>query len=254
MNPNLFSVRRQELDWLRVFAVLVLLFYHTGMIFNTWGWHIKNNETSENFAYWMAFFRAWRMPLLFFISGAGTYLAFSKLTTPQFLVERFKRLIVPLVFGTILVVPPQVYYERIQEFNNYWTFSKSVLNYVPFYDGVLNLHHLWFIVNLFLYSLIGIPVILFLRSTYKVPFKTQILNFIFEPAVLLLLPPVLIMISQFIFIPQHPGRAHFAFYFFFFLFGIICYGSPEHRKIDRQKPEPFFSSVLFLTYTTRFIL
>jgi peptidoglycan/LPS O-acetylase OafA/YrhL len=32
-------------DWLRVIAILVLLFFHTGMIFVGWGWHIVNTET-----------------------------------------------------------------------------------------------------------------------------------------------------------------------------------------------------------------
>src|SRR5690606_16455876 len=39
--------RRHDLDWLRVIAIVLLVYFHTGMIFAAeWGWHIKNPETS----------------------------------------------------------------------------------------------------------------------------------------------------------------------------------------------------------------
>ena len=38
--------RYEFLDWLRVIAIFVLLFFHTGMMFVGWGWHIENAETS----------------------------------------------------------------------------------------------------------------------------------------------------------------------------------------------------------------
>ena len=34
------ATRYDFLDWLRVIAIFVLLFFHTGMIFVGWGWHI----------------------------------------------------------------------------------------------------------------------------------------------------------------------------------------------------------------------
>ena len=37
--------RYEFLDWLRVIAIFVLLFFHTGMLFVGWGWHITNAET-----------------------------------------------------------------------------------------------------------------------------------------------------------------------------------------------------------------
>ena len=40
------SVRRYDLDWLRVFAVLVLLCFHSARPFDEWGWHIKNETVS----------------------------------------------------------------------------------------------------------------------------------------------------------------------------------------------------------------
>jgi hypothetical protein len=34
--------RRPDLDALRVFAFAVLIFYHTGMGYVTWDWHVKS--------------------------------------------------------------------------------------------------------------------------------------------------------------------------------------------------------------------
>jgi len=247
MNQYLVKSRRQELDWLRVFAILALVFYHTGLLFGPWTWDMKNPETNENYAYWMAFLHGWRMPLLFFISGAGTFFAFGKFNTPRFIVERVKRLIVPLIFGMVVILPPQDYYQHIQEYDNYWDFYKSVLDYIPYYQGVANLHHLWFLSHLFIFSLLGIPVILLLRSTYADSLKATFLDFLFNPIVLLLLPPVLILATQIMFVPFHPGRAHFAFYCSFFLAGIICYSSTFHvETIGNNRKLFLFSSIVSL--------
>src|SRR6185503_3657436 len=105
MNPELTTnnQRRYDLDWLRFIAITILLFFHTGMWFNPWEWHVKNNELSESFRYWMVYSHFWRMPLLLFISGAGTYMAIGKLNTKQFVGESVKRLFVPVVFGIFVV-------------------------------------------------------------------------------------------------------------------------------------------------------
>ena len=39
--------REHGLDWLRVFAFGVLIFFHSGMAFVGWDWHIKNTEKSH---------------------------------------------------------------------------------------------------------------------------------------------------------------------------------------------------------------
>src|SRR6201990_83730 len=111
--------RRYDLDWLRLICIAILLFYHTGMWFNTWGWHVKNNELSRSFEFWMVWLHPWRMALLLFISGAGTYMALGKRTRKQFVGERFRRLFIPLLFGMFVVVPPQIYFEYIDKYPNY---------------------------------------------------------------------------------------------------------------------------------------
>ena len=239
------SGRKYELDWLRVFAILALLFFHTGRIFDTGNWHINNNELSKNFDHWMPFVHSWRMPLLLFISGAGSYFAFKSIF--PFLIQRFKRLIVPFIFGMIVMLPPQVYFEHIGEFGSFWDVYKSILNFIPFYHGILNLYHLWFLMYLFLYSLIALPIIVFLHSSYSAGFKAGFLRYFFKPFALLLIPPVFITITQLIFLPNHAGRALFVFYFCFFLLGIFFYCSSAYRgTIGKNRKYFLIASLLIL--------
>jgi glucans biosynthesis protein C len=228
--------RRYDLDWLRFIAIVILLFFHTGMWFNHWGWHVKNSELSYSFQYWMIWSHYFRMPLLLFISGAGTYMALGKRTPKQFAGERFKRLFIPLIFGMLVVVPPQIYYERISQYANYWEFYKTVFQFKPYPDGgSLSWHHLWFILYLLIYSMMALPSLKYLRSAKSENFKQKCLRLLSSPATLLFIPSILILGSQFLLRSFFPEETHdlfhdwayFVFYFAFFLMGIICYSIPQ---------------------------
>ncbi len=227
--------RRYDLDWLRFIAIVLLLFFHTGMWFNTWGWHVKNTETTVTFQYWMIWSHYFRMPLLLFISGAGTYMALGKRTPGQFRVERFKRLFIPLIFGMLVVVPPQIYYERISQYESYWDFYKTVFQFKPYPEGSFSWHHLWFILYLFVYSLLALPLLKFLRSDKAEDFKNKLYSLLARPAGILVVPSLLILGSQIVLRPYFPEETHdlvkdwayFTFNFLFFLMGIICYSIPK---------------------------
>jgi glucans biosynthesis protein C len=77
------------LDWLRVIVFGLLIFYHVGMFFNHWGWHIKNNILYAELRWPMLFINQWRLPILFVISGMGTFYALSKRNGGEFALERF---------------------------------------------------------------------------------------------------------------------------------------------------------------------
>ena len=235
MEPSLSNQRSYDLDWLRFIAIVILLFFHTGMWFNEWGWHVKNNETTVTFQYWMIWSHFFRMPLLLFISGAGTYMALGKRTPKKFAGERFRRLFIPLVFGMFVIVPPQIYYEHIKEYTGYWDFYKTVFNFVPYPEGSFSWHHLWFILYLFLYSLLALPFLNFLRSEKSEKFKSAVLKFLANPIGILLLPSVFILLTQILLRPYFPEETHdlihdwayFTFYFIFFAMGITCYSIPN---------------------------
>lgn len=41
---SISATRRYDLDWLRVICIVILLYYHVGMIYVPWDWHIKSAE------------------------------------------------------------------------------------------------------------------------------------------------------------------------------------------------------------------
>ncbi|MGB3585636.1 MAG: acyltransferase family protein [Tunicatimonas sp.] len=161
------NIRRHDLDWLRVLVFGLLIFYHVGMLFVPWGFHIKNNRIYDWLIYPMLFLNQWRLPILFVISGMGTYYALSKRIALQFSLERLKRLLVPLVFGMLIIVPPQVYVERLlkgQYQGGYFDFWPTVALTGIYPEGNLSWHHLWFLPYLLLFSLVLIPLFVFLRK------------------------------------------------------------------------------------------
>ncbi len=160
-------MRRYDLDWLRVFVFGLLILYHVGMFFVPWGWHIKNDVEYSWIRFPMLFVNQWRLPILFVISGMGTFYALGKRTPWQFSSERIRRLFLPLVVGMLLIVPPQVYVERLvngQFQGSYFDFWPAQAFVGVYPEGNLSWHHLWFLPYLLLFSLILLPAFVSLRK------------------------------------------------------------------------------------------
>jgi peptidoglycan/LPS O-acetylase OafA/YrhL len=222
--------RQNYLDWLRMFAIIGVLLFHSAMPFAAEeSWHIKNKETSNlllEFNFWLSRFR---MPLLFFISGAVTLFILKRRSAGQFVGLRFKRLIIPLIFGMLVIVPPQVYMERItQGFNgSFLDFYPSVFEGKPYPEGDTSWHHLWFILYLFLYNLIVAPLFAWLIHGNGKKVMTR-LNVLAKGKriYLIILPGVIAYTALVLRFPQTNDLihdwAHFIYWFFFFLAGFIC--------------------------------
>lgn len=153
--------RRSELDWLRVVAIAILHVFHVGMIFNRWPFHLKNPEPLAVIEEPMAFLHAVRMPLLMVIAGIATAIALERRTVGQFAADRVKRLLVPLAFGMFVIVPPQIYVERVASggySGSYLSFYPSVFELRPYPAGSFSWHHLWFVAYLFVYCMLALPL------------------------------------------------------------------------------------------------
>jgi peptidoglycan/LPS O-acetylase OafA/YrhL len=173
--------RRRDLDLMRMFVVVGLVFFHSARIFDgSFGWYVKNDATSDLVTAALAFASTWGMPLLFVISGMGIWYSLRSRTTKAFAWERVRRLFVPLVFGVAVIVPPQVW-TRLRGDpaydESYWQFLRRFFDVgfepadFPFVvaadpaTGLFETGHLWFVVLLFAFSLLLLPVIWYLRRT-----------------------------------------------------------------------------------------
>jgi glucan biosynthesis protein C len=163
--------RRYDIDWLRVFATLVVFSFHSARFFDFVGWHVKNDQLSTGMTVFVGFLSLqWMMPLFFVLAGAGTRFALDLRPAGRYVQERVKRLLVPFIFGLIVLIPPQDYFEQVTQagyrggyFEFYPRFFEDID--VGFDVGWFGHgHHLWFLGSLFTFSLISLPLFLYLRN------------------------------------------------------------------------------------------
>lgn len=228
------ETRLADLDWLRVFAVLLLVYYHTAAIFVHWDSIINNGRRSLGADIFVLFVDQWYMPLFFLIAGAATRFSLERRTGPAYAVERIRRLFVPLVFGMLVVVPPQVYFERLQD----GLFRGSLADfYRHLFDGVypkgnLSWHHLWFVAYLLVLSLCSLPVLLWLKGTGR-PVQEKLCGLLRRRGLWLFLPGLPLAAAETLLRPRFPGPANFVddwasvcFFWLFFIYGNILYSDP----------------------------
>ena len=169
------STRRHDIDALRVLAFALLILYHVGMFYVAdWGWHIKSAYLSEWLQYPMLLVNRWRMPLLFLISGLAVNSLLAKTTTGEFVHSRVKRLLLPLLFGMAVVVPPQAYLQAVSNGSfagNYVEFLVAYFTFQPWPEGAFDgshvgvtWNHLWYLPYLLAYSLVLAAALPLLRS------------------------------------------------------------------------------------------
>ncbi len=159
--------RRADLDWLRVIAFGLLIYFHAAVVFLPSGIPmIQNAQSSPLLQVFVAFLHQFRLALLFLISGVGVCFALRHRDRRAFLRDRAQRLVVPLAAGVLVVVPPMVYLEK----RFLGAFDGSLVDFYAglFANGVyprghLSWHHYWFIAYLFLFCLLGVPVFSYLK-------------------------------------------------------------------------------------------
>ncbi|NHZ95456.1 acyltransferase family protein [Massilia sp. CCM 8734] len=151
------------LDWVRIIAFFVLILYHVGMYYVTWDWHVKSPFASDAIEPLMLLSSPWRLGLLFMVSGVASSLMLVKTGAARFLGQRSVRLLVPLVFGMLVIVPPQAYLEVVGKLAYQGSYADFMRLYLGAYHGFckgddcLDLptwNHLWFVAYLWVYTLV----------------------------------------------------------------------------------------------------
>lgn len=154
--------RRYELDWLRVLAFVGVFFYHCARFFNSADWEVKNADTSALADVLTGVFELCGMPLIFAVSGACIFFALRPKGELCFLGNRARRLLVPLALGILVLGPPQVYLKRL----THNEFQGSFPEFLPLYFGgyfAWTGVHLWYLEYLFLFTLILMPLFVWLK-------------------------------------------------------------------------------------------
>ena len=158
--------RRLDIDRVRVLAFGLLVLYHVGMYYVSWDWHVKSPHAGPALEPLMLLTSPWRMSLLFVVSGVATAFLLAKANRGdgRFLGRRSWRLLLPLLFGMYVVVPPQVYYELVEKVPggfhaSYAAFMATYLRGGDFYCAAPGdcvdaptWNHLWFLAYLWTYT------------------------------------------------------------------------------------------------------
>ena len=146
------SDRRFDIDWLRIIALGLLIIYHISVVFQPWAYFIyfvQSEKSVESIWLAMSLINIWRIPLLFIISGMGVCFAIRRRNWKELLKDRTRRILLPLIFGSLFIVPVHGYI--------YQTFMGLEHIYFP------NLGHLWFLSNILIYVLVLCPVFFYLK-------------------------------------------------------------------------------------------
>ncbi|OLS28854.1 MAG: Glucans biosynthesis protein C [Candidatus Heimdallarchaeota archaeon LC_2] len=259
------NIRRYDIDWLRIILFGLLIPFHVavGLVWNTYGntfnadgGSVNNNPgvvTSSLFLLWM---HQWRLPALFMISGMGTAFAFRRRTVETFIKERANRLLIPLLFGMLVVNMIFWWLVVYDNLPNDTQDSRDLFNNNPVLWGLIvwaiiafisiiafpdvNLH-LWFLVNLFVYSLILAPLFGRVNKSstgFLVRFTKRIIGFGNGFGFLFILPIPLILI-ELILKPNFIGYTGHGYEFWWYLiFFLIGYGSiiakDEYYQVIRR--------------------
>jgi hypothetical protein len=230
------SERKYFIDWVRVLAFFLLIGFHCAMPFVIFGWEIKNKEQSLGLSRLLWWLHQWRIPLLFFVSGVGTHFSLARRSVISFAGERVVRLFIPLLFAMFFTIPFQVYFEWMQKGRialSYADFYPQVWQMVPYPDGALTWSHMWFVVYLFVFSMLLIPVFSLLKIKGLQRLKELLADKLSHPwiAGFLFLPLPLYYFTLFIKYPEQQSLLDDWFVFLFsltlFFYGFLLGGSDK---------------------------
>lgn len=118
---------------------MLLILFHTGMLFSFRDWYMNNGTRSTEITYALFFSGNFRLTLLFFASGYLARHMSEKKGPAEYAAAYFRFSAAAMVIGLLLVNPLQIALENsISPGRVPWAFD-----FYP--QGFLSLHHLWFI-------------------------------------------------------------------------------------------------------------
>ncbi|MFN8543729.1 MAG: acyltransferase family protein [Candidatus Binatia bacterium] len=255
--------RRDDIDWLRVGATYLLFVFHGAMVFNPAPfYHIRNADLSLGMLVLCGFIGLWQMPLFFLLAGWSTQASLAVRGTRGYLRERVWKLLIPLCAGVALFGPIIKFIElksgldlnhaglrvstELQESFRMVIpsplavappFHETFLEFLPTFFTRLDRFswsHLWFIAYLFTFSLLYLPLIVWLGR--RAPRLKQ-------PGVLwVYAPAVPLAVIQLTLRERWPGIqnlyndwANVAYYSVYLLAGVILGSQPALERVVHRE-------------------
>lgn len=161
---------KNYIDNLRSLVILILFPFHTlRMYTSVKPFYVQSRPLIIADAF-TTFMSVWFMNLLFVLAGISAYYSIQKRSLMQFTKERLIRLLLPFFSGLLLIIPIQTYFAEKQKNSYTGSFlGQYKLFFTKFgdlsgYEGGFTPGHLWFLLFLFLISLLALPVIAYVKK------------------------------------------------------------------------------------------
>lgn len=237
--------RHYGMDWLRIGAFVMLILYHVGFSFTPWGYQTPSRGVVGWAEIPLLGLSAWRLALLFAISGYSSAALLQKDgNAADFVRSRLLRLGIPLLFGLTVVVPPQPYMGLINTgyahgygyflLHDAFSFRKVHAESLP---AVM---HLWFVIYLLVYTMILCVALAALPAGWRAALRAWAERVLAGPALLPMGIAAVFVIRSLAYgwTDVHSlfvDRAAHLHYGGMFLFGFLLRGSePLRQAIARQ--------------------
>jgi peptidoglycan/LPS O-acetylase OafA/YrhL len=260
--PTAIPERKYELDWLRVIVTIDLIPFHVAwMITHVNGFSfVERGTVAWNILHcYVRFVSPLHMFLLFLVSGTSTFMALRYRSPRQYITERTKRLLIPLLTFMIFLFPILGYYwptildlSSIDYLTQFWPSCLKTTFYSPITGGP-NWAHMWFVAYLFIYSVVLLPLFLYIR-TGKAPFVESWTRFLTSRRGAIFLMGLPLFMAFAILSPIWPffrnnlysDWGYFAYNLSAFYFGYIIARDPRWtRAIDRHAVVSLVLGIIF---------
>ena len=201
------ETRKYFLDWLRVVAFGLLIFFHVGMLYVSWRYNLKSPRLYPAIEPLMNALSAWRLALLFLISGVASRYLIGKLGPGAFARERLRRLFPVILTGMYVVIPPQTYVVLVSrgvmrmDFLTFWWTQYLRANQTlvrPFHMTMPTWDHIWFLVYLLIYALVAAAVIWSARRLGARAMPPA------SPWLMILAPPIWLALANLLILTKSP--------------------------------------------------
>jgi hypothetical protein len=243
------SKRRHEMDLMGMLIVGGLVLFHSAQIFAGPDYFVKNTHqgmVAETVAsFFIAFASMWGMPLMMLIAGTAIWYSLRKRTVSQFLLNRVHRLLIPFITGMVIVFPPVTWFSlkfhQPSYSETYWQFLgryfdvRFSLSAFPEFivgaspDGLWRTGHLWFVIYLFVYTLLLLPLFWYLRQPTGQRLVARGVDFLTRPWAIFLLALPLGLIEAFL-LTETAGNWNRYVWPFFIVYGFLL---ASDRRFER---------------------
>lgn len=247
------SVRRYDLDLLRILASLLLIPYHAARIFypHSYPYYIESQITSFPIELIINFIDQWFMPIFFFIAGVAAKISLDTRSEKEYCLERLKRLFIPLVFGIFVLIPPIGYFAFLHHSPNihlsyyqyYPLFFKVDFQHIDGYKGTFTPAHLWFIVYLFCFSLLTLPWFGYLKTRTGKDFIGKLANFLGQNPKAIFLYAIPLSLARMLGVVYYNP----VYCFLFFVLGYIFFLDKQFEESIDKNYRIAFSLALIIT-------